>query len=171
MKTKYFIFLVSVFLISCSKADQYESYLGEWKRTDTKTPEILSISMDGTTYLMDDDILTKTTFTGSQKTLTVLTVSDGNLVLSSPLGSSALRLSEDENKLYFSGKEYQRISSIDRDSIISNNDLCSSAKAAFVEESRKVSKDRSLGAAERQARLNEIQKERNDKVASIAGCG
>ncbi len=108
---KKVLFLAIFLLLSGCSGDPYKDYLGLWERTDQKRHEVMEISQDGETILMNDNILRETDFFGEKKRARVLKKNEGQLSIGTGLGSAQFGLSEDRNILRVADLEYKRIDS------------------------------------------------------------
>lgn len=112
MKLKTWIWsaLLLIGLAGCS-GDPYEKYIGLWERTDRDGNEVMQITRDGESLLMNGNVVRTTDAFGNEKKekLIVLTKSDGQLSVDSMFGNSVFGLSEDHNTLRVASQAYTKI--------------------------------------------------------------
>ena len=101
--------ILSIFLLGCS-GDPYEKYLGYWKKNDTEYHQVLQISKDGETYLLNDNVFQETNFAGNKKKPSVLKKSENQLSIENGFGGVTLGISKDSKTLHAANMEYTKIS-------------------------------------------------------------
>lgn len=107
--TTFLIIFSAITLLGCS-GDPYDKYIGYWEKKDAKRHEILQISKDGETYLMNDNIFRETDAFGRKKNATVLKKSEGQFSVENGFGSIVLGLSEDGKTLHAANQSFVKIS-------------------------------------------------------------
>jgi hypothetical protein len=101
--------LITIVLLSGCMGDPYEKYIGLWERQDKDAYEVMDISKDGETILMNDNILKEKNSFGGKKKSMVLKKSEGQLSIDTGFGSAQLGLSENGDTLRVANQSYKRI--------------------------------------------------------------
>lgn len=98
-------FLISLILLTGCSSDPYESYVGHWEKQNTNHQNVMIISKDGDTILMNDQVLNLKKAEKDKKFYS-LKKSEGQLTLNGAVFS----LSENKNILMAGNNSYKRIS-------------------------------------------------------------
>lgn len=171
-------FVMAVALAGCGK-DPYASYVGLWQRQGVDFPQVMQISKDGETYLVNDNILQAKDFFGNDKKPNVLTKSEGQLMGNNGLASFPLGLSEDQNTLHVEGQEYKRIApdqldkikakiESDRVAAEKNRELCKSLNNDYSEKIKKLQENKNF--SERMNQQRDLGQEFQAKAKEIPLC-
>ena len=67
MKLASILTMFCAFTLFGRSGDPYDKYIGYWERKDVEHHEVLQVSRDGETYLMNDNILRETDIFGKPK--------------------------------------------------------------------------------------------------------
>lgn len=180
MKIKFIIAsILSFFLLGCS-GDPYEKYIGYWKKKDSKHPQVLQISKDGETYLLNNNIFQETDFSGNKKKSAVLKKSENQLFVENGMGSATLGLSGDEKTLHIANMEYAKISQSELESIKSeveenkikkekNKKLCEEINAEYKVATKELSES-GIDYREKNEKNREITTVFKEKIKEITNC-
>lgn len=168
-----------VFLSGCS-SDPYEKYVGYWERKDVEHKEVLQISRDGETYLMNDNILRETDMFGKPKKAMVLRKSEGQLSVENGLGSVMLGISEDGETLRASNREFKKITE-DEVAVIQqkvaketadfekNKSLCEAITTEYQAASNAINQE-NLPLQDRTEKRKALQDATKKKAQAIPNC-
>lgn len=171
--------LTILFLMGCS-ADPYAKYIGYWERTDVEHHEVLQVSRDGETYLMNDNILRETDMFGKVKKAMVLRKSEGQLSVENGLGSVMLGISEDGKTLRASNREFRKIT--DKEVAViqqkvaketadfeKNKSLCEAITAEYQAASNAINQE-NLPLQDRTEKRTALKDATTEKAKNIPNC-
>ena len=180
MKIKLLIAsILSVFLLGCS-GDPYEKYIGYWKKNDAKYPQVLQISKDGETYLLNNNVFQTTDFAGNKKKPSVLKKSENQLSVENGMGSTTLGLSGDSKTLHAANMEYTKISESEFEAIKSeveaekkqketNTELCKKLNNEYDSATKEL-ENAGLSFTEKGEKLKVIVAAFKEKAKDIPKC-
>ena len=171
--------LTILFLMGCS-GDPYDKYIGYWERKDVEHHEVLQVSRDGETYLMNDNILRETDMFGKPKKAMVLKKSEGQLSVENGLGSVMLGISEDGKTLRASNQEFRKITE-DEVAVIQqkvaketadfekNKSLCEAITTEYQAASNAINQE-NLPLQDRTVKRKALQDATKEKAQAIPNC-
>ena len=166
-------------LFGCS-GDPYDKYIGYWERNDVEHHEVLQVSRDGETYLMNDNILRETDMFGKPKKAIVLKKSEGQLSVENGLGSVMLGISEDGKTLRASNREFTKITdeevAVIRQKVAKetadfekNKSLCEAITDEYQAASNAINQE-NLPLQDRTAKRKALQDATKEKAQAIPNC-
>lgn len=173
------VILSSIILFGCS-GDPYDKYVGYWKKKEAKHHEVLQISKDGETYLMNDNIFRETDAFGRKKSATVLKKSEGQLSVEHGFGSIVLGLSEDGKLLHAANQAFSKISEDDvstirekiaqeKKAMEKDKALCDALSSEYKEANTKLSQT-DMDYKERNEKRTELNEATKQKANAIPNC-
>lgn len=156
------LILASTAFFGCSR-DPYDGYIGYWERKDAKRHEVLQISKDGDSLLMNDNILNETDAFGRPKKAMVLRKSEGQLSVENGFGAVILGLSEDGQTLRAANQEFGKVSEAHVEKLkekIANDKAEFQKNKALCDEITKEHKDATNALNKEKLPIEELRKKR-----------
>ena len=180
MKFKLLIASIFTFVLFGCSGDPYEKYIGYWKMNDAKYPQVLQISKDGETYLLNNNVFQENDFAGNKKKPAVLKKSENQLSVENGMGSVTLGISADSKTLHAANKEYTKISEsefqiikneVDAEKLQKekNKELCKALNNEYDSATKEL-ENSSIGFSEKNEQRKTITNNFKEKAKEIPKC-